>query len=389
MRLGLIINPLAGIGGPVGLKGSDGVEIQRLALKLGAEPQSPQRAKRALETLLPLKGKLQLFTPPGVMGQEVACKAGFEPVPIGSLPHGPTTAEDTIRLAQELFEVGIDLLLFAGGDGTARDMCTAVGTRLPVLGIPAGVKIYSAVFATHPRTAGEVAATFLNRLSGSGSTGEAVSLREAEVVDLDEDSYRAGTVSVKLWGYLLIPFMAHRIQNRKAPSPLTEAASLEAIAAAVIESMPPGWLYVLGPGTTTQAIARRLGFSKTLVGVDVYRRDEVVDLDVGERRLWELTQNYPTKIVVSPLGGQGFLFGRGNQPIGARVIQKVGRENILVVSTVEKLNALRGEPLLVDTGDPATDSLLKGYLPVITGYRERIIYPVKPTSELYNTYEKE
>lgn len=376
MRLGLLINPIAGIGGPVGLKGSDGAEIQRLALELGAEPQAPRRALRTLNTLLPLRDKFELLTPPGPMGEDVALQAGFRPAVIGTLPPGSTSAADTLRLARELFKANVDLLLFAGGDGTARDIFNAVGTRLPALGIPAGVKIYSAVFATHPHTAGEIATTFLQNPGNGKTPGSELHLREAEVVDLDEESYRAGVVTVKLYGYLLIPFMAHRVQNRKAPTPASESVRLEAIAHEVITTMQPGWLYILGPGTTTRAIANRLGFPKTLVGVDVYHLDEIVALDVSERQLLELVNNYRAKIVVSPLGGQGFLFGRGNQPIGAQVIQKTGRENVLVVSVAEKLNALRGAPLLVDTGDPTTDAFLQGYLPVITGFREKVMYPV-------------
>jgi predicted polyphosphate/ATP-dependent NAD kinase len=151
---------------------------------------------------------------------------------------------------------------------------------------------------------------------------------------------------------------------------------MQAIAARVIESMQPGWLYVLGPGTTTRLIADQLGFPKTLVGVDVYTSDSVVALDVSESRILELLQKQPARIVVTPIGGQGFIFGRGNQQISPRVIQKVGKENILVVCLSEKLNALKGEPLLVDTGDPEVDELLSGYLPVIVGYREKVVYRV-------------
>jgi predicted polyphosphate/ATP-dependent NAD kinase len=262
----------------------------------------------------------------------------------------------------------VDLLLFAGGDGTARNICAAVGESLPVLGIPAGVKIHSAVFATAPRHAGEIAATHLR--------GEPFNLRQSEVVDLDEDAYRMGLVTIRLYGYLNVPYRPHRLQNRKVPSPAVESARLEAIAAYAIESMLEGWLYVLGPGTTLRAITDRLGFPKTLVGVDVCTRDEVVAQDVSEASLLELLENRPARVIVTPIGGQGFIFGRGNQPISPRVLQKVGRENILVVSLAEKLNALQGRPLLVDTGDPDVDKWLAGYLPVVVGYREKVVYRV-------------
>jgi predicted polyphosphate/ATP-dependent NAD kinase len=196
------------------------------------------------------------------------------------------------------------------------------------------------------------------------------------VVDLEEDIYRTGIATVRLFGYLNVPYRQHRLQNRKVPSPAVESARLEAIAAYAIESMLEGWLYVLGPGTTLRAITDRLGFPKTLVGVDVCTRDEVVARDVSEASLLELLENRPARVIVTPIGGQGFIFGRGNQPISPRVLQKVGRENILVVSLAEKLNALQGRPLLVDTGDPDVDKWLAGYLPVVVGYREKVVYRV-------------
>ena len=370
-RLGLIINPIAGIGGRVGLKGSDGVEIQRKALALGAQPQSHLRAAQALEALLPLRDTFELVTPPGAMGDTVARQCGFipHPLPFSSWEEGnSTSAEDTIRAGRWMADHPIDLLLFAGGDGTARDIFAAVGTQVPVLGIPAGVKIHSAVFATHPRAAGEIAAAYVR--------GERLELREAEVVDLDEETYRAGTVITRLYGYLQVPHVAHRLQNKKAPTPASESVRAESIAAAVIESMQPGWIYILGPGTTTRVIADRLGFPKTLVGVDVYSREGVIALDVSEARLLELIESQPAKIIVTPIGGQGFIFGRGNQQIAPRVIQKVGRENILVVSLSEKLNALKGEPFLVDTGDSSVDEMLAGYMQVIVGYWEKVIYRI-------------
>jgi len=373
--LGLIINPVAGIGGKVGLKGSDGFEIQQKALALGAQPESHLRAALALEALLPLRDTFELVTPPGKMGKNVARQCGFDPHPLplslrerGWGEGSRTSAEDTIRAGQEMLQLPVDLLLFAGGDGTARDVFTAVGTQLPVLGIPAGVKIHSAVFATHPRTAGEIAAVYLR--------GEPLQVREAEVVDLDEETYRAGTVITRLYGYLQVPHVAHRLQNKKAPAPAAESVRAQSIAAAVTEFMQPGWLYILGPGTTTRAIADRLGFPKTLIGVDVYTREGVVALDVSESRLLELVERQPAKIIVTPIGGQGFIFGRGNQQIGPRVIQMVGRENILVVSLSEKLNALKGEPFLVDTGDSSVDEMLAGYMPVIVGYREKVVYRI-------------
>jgi predicted polyphosphate/ATP-dependent NAD kinase len=368
MRLGLIVNPIAGIGGRVGLKGSDGENIQQMAFALGAEPQSNLRAASALEVLMPLQDTLELFTPPGLMGENVARQYGFTPQVIGPLSKGLTSAEDTRRAAQAMLNISIKLLLFAGGDGTARDIYIAVNTKLPVLGIPAGVKIHSTVFATNPRNAGDIAAAYLR--------GERTGLRESEVVDLDEAAYRTGLFTTRLYGYLNVPYLPHLLQNRKVPTPASESLRVQAIVADVIENMQAGWFYVLGPGTTTRAITERLGFPKTLVGVDVYTKERVIALDVSESRLLALLENHPAKIIVTPIGGQGFIFGRGNQQISPKVIRMVGRENIIIVSLSDKLNALQGEPLLVDTGEPDVDEILVGYLPIVVGYREKAVYRV-------------
>ena len=371
MRLGLIVNPVAGLGGRVGLKGSDGVDIQQVALARGAEPLAQLRTQQALAALLPLRDRLELLTAPYEMGADVAQQSGFAPKIVGTAMQASmknTTAEDTIHAAREMLAAGVDLILFAGGDGTARDILAAVGVQVPVLGIPAGVKIHSAVFATHPRVAGQLAADFLS--------GERIYMREAEVVDLDEAAYRVGLVSTRLYGYLKVPYRPHLLQNRKAPTPASESARAQAIAASVIENMLAGWLYIIGPGTTTRAIAERLGFPKTLVGVDVYDLDGLVALDADEASLLKLLEKQPAQIIVTPIGGQGFIFGRGNQQISPKVLKKVGRENIIVVSLSEKINALMGEPLLVDTGESDLDASLCGYFPVITGYHEKVIYRV-------------
>jgi len=366
-RLGLIVNPAAGLGGRVGLKGSDGPEVQRAALALGAEPQAGLRAAQALTALLAMRSEFELVTPPGEMGELVARQAGYSSVVVGNIPDGATSAQDTIRFAQAALKLPVDLLLFAGGDGTARDIYQAVGESLPALGIPAGVKIHSGVFAILPRAAGELAGSYLQ--------GKA-SLQEAEVVDLDEEAYRQGQIAARLYGSLRIPYRRGLVQNQKAPTPASEAVQAEAIAAEVIEKMQPDVLYILGPGSTTRAIATRLGLPKTLVGVDVTLDQKLVAADVNENQLLDLLSERPGKIVATPIGGQGFLFGRGNQQISRRVIQRVGRENIMIVCLQNKLNGLRGQPLLVDTGDEETDRLLSGYMAVITGYHERAIYRI-------------
>jgi predicted polyphosphate/ATP-dependent NAD kinase len=264
--------------------------------------------------------------------------------------------------------VGVDLLLFAGGDGTARDIYKAIGDAIPALGIPAGVKIHSAVFGTNPRSAGELAAHYLRgRVSG---------LREAEVMDIDEAAVRCGRVSAQLYGYLRIPYRQNLVQGLKSGSAPGERTAMAAIAAAIVDHMQENCLYILGPGTTTRAIATELGLSKTLLGVDVVQNGELVAVDANENQLLDLIKDQSAKIVVTPIGGQGFIFGRGNQQLSPRVIAHTGQENIIVISSTAKIYALGGRPLLVDTGDRELDEALSGYIHVVTGYDEEMVYRV-------------
>ena len=366
-RLGLIVNPVAGLGGRVGLKGSNGAEIQKKALVLGAVPQSVNRAIQALERIRPADD-LEVITYPGEMGEDAARARGFEPTVIGSIKPGETTAEDTRNGAWDMQRLNVNLLLFAGGDGTARDIYDAIGDELPVLGIPAGVKIHSAVYATNPISAGDLAISYLQ--------GKVSSLREAEVMDIDEAAFRRGVVSARLYGYLKVPFQRRLLQSLKTPSSPGEQGAMAAIAADVVSKMEDGWLYIIGPGTTTRAITSRLGLDKTLIGVDVIAEGKLVATDVNESQLLELLEERKAKIVVTPIGGQGYIFGRGNQQISPQVIKEVGKENIIVVSTTRKIHSLGGRPLLVDTGDREVDEMLRGYIRVVTGYNEQIVYKV-------------
>ncbi len=364
-KLGLVVNPIAGIGGRVGLKGSDGAEIQKEALELGAVPQSLDRAVQALERVTSLKDDLEIITYPSEMGEDAAKECGFDPVVVGSIRKGETTAEDTKNAAKEMSRLGVDLLLFAGGDGTARDIYDAIGEEMLVLGIPTGVKIHSAVFAISPRSAGDLAVLYLR-----GGCG----LREAEVMDIDEEALRRGIVSAKLYGYLRIPFRRRLVQGVKTPSSGGEKEAMEAIACEIVDRMKDDCLYIIGPGTTTRAITSKLGLNKTLIGVDVIFRGKLVGTDVNEAQLLKFLEKRKAKIIITPIGGQGYIFGRGNQQISPEVVKKVGRNNIMVVATPEKINSLRGRPFLVDTGDRAVDGMLSGYIRVITGYNEEIVY---------------
>ena len=335
---------------------------------MGAVPESLNRAVQALERIQSIKDDLEVITYPGEMGEDAARACGVEPIVIGSIQPGETTPEDTMNAAREMLRLNVNLLLFAGGDGTARDIYNAIGDGLPVLGIPAGVKIHSAVYATNPISAGDLAASYL--------LGKVSSLREAEVMDIDEDAFRRGVVSAKLYGYLRVPFERRLLQGLKTPSSPGEQAARAAIAADVVNNMEDGWLYIIGPGTTTRAITSRLGLVKTLIGVDVVAEGRLVAADVNESQLLRLVEGRKAKIVVTPIGGQGYIFGRGNQQISPKVIKKVGKGNIIVVSTTGKIHSLGGQPLWVDTGDRLVDRMLSGYIRVVTGYNEQIVYRV-------------
>lgn len=370
VRIGLVVNPIAGIGGRVALKGSDGAETLARALRLGAVPSSGARAVRALERLRAEapEGSFELLVAPGPMGEEPARAAGLDGRVVGELASSTTTAEDTRAIALAM-RGAVDLLLFAGGDGTAADVLAAVGDHVPAIGIPAGVKTHSAAFAVTPEAAGYLAAML----------ARGVSLREtqAEVLDLDEDAYRRGEIAPRLVGYLRVPQERRLVQPRKAPTPAGEAVALASIAADVVEHMEPGRAYVLGPGTTVRAVAERLGVPKTLVGVDVVRDRTLVAADVAERDLLGLLAEGPVSVVVTPIGGSGFILGRGNQQIGPEVVRRVGREHVIVLATPWKLASLEGAPLRVDSGDPEVDRLLAGHLRVITGYGDRAICRVE------------
>jgi predicted polyphosphate/ATP-dependent NAD kinase len=367
-KLGLIVNPIAGMGGRVGLKGTDGLDILKKARKLGAIPQSQQRTQEALGMIKSLKGKIEIITCAEEMGEESAIQCGFEPEVMNIGRTSVTTASDTHKASLLMKDSGVDLLLFAGGDGTARDICSAIGDSLVVLGIPSGVKIHSGVFACNPLIAGELAALYLQ--------GRTRRTREVEVMDIDEDDYRNGILSARLYGYLKIPFKKSYVQSLKAGSQPDENYSQEAIAFEVAESMSDEVYYIIGPGTTTRAVMEKLDLENTLLGVDLVHKKKLVGQDLNETGLLEKIKGKKAKLVITPIGGQGYLLGRGNQQISPEVINSVGKENFIILATAQKMNSLHGQPLLVDTGNREIDQHLSDYYKVITGHRESIVYKV-------------
>jgi predicted polyphosphate/ATP-dependent NAD kinase len=338
------------------------------AIQLGAVPRAEKRTEAALGALAQLGRDLEVITYGGAMGESAVVSRGMKLIIVGSASSSKSTPNDTRDAARALAADSVDLLLFTGGDGTARDIYDAVGTAITTLGVPAGVKIQSAVFATNPAVAGQVAAAYLK--------GGLRRTKQAEVMDIDEEEYRRGVLSARLHGYLQIPDASHRLQNRKAATAPSERLTQQAIAQELVERMTDDRFYIVGPGTTCACLMEMLGLGNSLLGVDIIRGRQLVGKDLSEQQILKSIGDEECCLILTPIGGQGFLLGRGNQQISPDVIRKVLKENIIVVATSEKLSALRGRPLLVDTGDADCDSYLPGYYRVITGYREATVYRV-------------
>jgi len=372
MRLGFIVNPIAGMGGKVGLKGTD--NVLKEAIARGAEPIAPARATEFLQKLKESmeNKKIEVTTCPGIMGEEEAREAKFPaqilPMKIGK----KTSAEDTENAVKLLTAAKVDLIVFVGGDGTAKDIFDAMqgSDAVPVLGVPSGVKMYSGIFAINPSDAADIVLML---------SEEQAEITEFEVMDADERAIRSDTFAVKLYGFLKGPFVPARIQGSKQISPETtdEKENQTAIARFIIEELQPGATLILGPGTTVKRIAELLGVKKTVLGVDIYTKGKVI-LDVSEKKILEEVKDWRnTWIVLSPIGRQGILLGRGNQQISPEIIKRVGKERIIVAATRSKLQSIEGNVLRVDTGDAEVDKMLGGYVKVVTDYKEWRLMPVQ------------
>jgi predicted polyphosphate/ATP-dependent NAD kinase len=358
------------MGGKVGLKGTDGPERLQEARRRGAVPVASAYARRALLRMANTLAEVEILAGAAELGEIVVHGLGLQPTLIGPGAQALTTAHDTRIAATDILERGADLILFAGGDGTARDIVDVIGSKIPILGVPAGVKMHSAVFATNPENAGDVAARFLS------AGNPALSLRDAEIVDVEEQS-QGLRVSTRLYGYARVPYERRRVQHAKAAARHDDDAALDATCREIAHGMRPGTLYLLGPGTTTQAIMRHAGVDGTLLGIDALCDGRLVGYDLDERAILALLASYQAAwVIISVIGGQGCLFGRGNQQISAEVIKRVGRDRILVVSGLDKLLALDSQGLFVDTGDAAADAMLSGYVRVQVSPGQSVICKV-------------
>ncbi len=374
-KLGLIVNPYAGLGGSVGLKGSDGDEIRAEAIARGAEPRALQRMERALQIITASREQLEIFCFAGDMGETSSRTSGFITHVIGSAQQQPSSAQDTGAAANALMRKGVDLILFAGGDGTARLIADEVGTSQPVLGVPCGVKMHSGVYANAPEAAGEILKQLL--------AGKLVNIVERDVKDIDEDAFRNGQVRARFYGTLLVPEDSQFLQQVKnAGTERDELAQLD-VALGMIEQLQPDTLYLVGPGSTTHLFLQELGIEGSLLGVDLLLNNELIATDLGAAQITAQLDKFtgPVKIIITAIGGQGHILGRGNQQFTPAVLRRIGKDNIHIIAARGKILALNGRPLLVDTNDPELDAAFGGYRPVITGYRETIMYPVGYAAE--------
>lgn len=370
LTFGLIINPFAGIGGAVGLKGSDGADVVAEAFARGAEKKSILRAKHALEVLTSYADQCHFYTCQGDMGEYLLTELGFNFTLLDFTPTSPSTVADTKKAAELMTLNSPDVLVFAGGDGTARDICDIVGEGIPVLGIPAGVKIHSGVYGITPRASGEVLVQLL--------TGGLVDIRDAEVRDLDEEAFRNNIVRAKHYGDMRVPQVGHFVQAVKQGGVESEELVLSDIAAYITREMENDVLYLIGSGKTTQAVMDDLSLDSTLLGVDAVLNREVIGSDMTEADIWQLIQKHDHVVpVVSIMGGQGHVFGRGNQQFSPRVLRQLGKPAFVLISMKSKIIGLEGRPLIIDSGDPLLDKEWAGTIEVVTGYDDRIVYSIR------------
>lgn len=395
-KLGLIINPIAGIGGSVALKGSDDMTMH--ALTLGAEPKANIRTQTALKVLLPYQDEMTVYTVNNQMGEQAAKDLGFKAKLIYQTNNDNTQASDTEQAVSALIAEQVDIILFAGGDGTARNIVKMVmhntdkneQAQIPVLGIPAGCKIHSGVYAITPTAAGRVVELML--------TKQLVTLTQGDVMDIDESLFRQGIVKAKRFGEMQIPSELRYVQAVKSGGKESDELVLHDISEDVIEYMTDndGDLFIIGSGSTTEFLMNELGLDNTLLGVDLVKNEVLIANDVTEEQLWQnltlinedqknkqQTKQNPQKVslVITLIGGQGHIFGRGNQQLSPRIIrfiieQSGGKENIIIIATKTKLTALNNRPLISDTGDNDLDQLLSGFMPITTGYKDQVLYPV-------------
>ena len=367
-KVGLIINPIAGLGGKAGFKGSDCIMHQIQALENGYEKCSARRVEECLRQITGFENEVLFLAPAGEMGVSTLENSGF-PYREVYVPNEGTSSSDTAACLRIFLESDVDLILFCGGDGTARDVYNTIGLAKPVLGIPAGVKMYSACFAVNPLAAGQLLKDFL--------LGKTLKQELREVMDIDESILGQPGISPRLYGYLSMLNEKQRLQGPKEASTASPAET-EILADFWVSQADPDILYLIGPGSTTFQIKLRLCGNGTLIGVDAIKNGRLLIKDADEHAILKLLAIHPqAEIIVTCIGGAGFVFGRGNQQFSPEVIRRVTKENIRLAVTKSKLAGLKSRPMLVDTGDSQTDDYLSGYYNISFHENESTFYRVE------------
>jgi predicted polyphosphate/ATP-dependent NAD kinase len=358
VKIGFLINPIAGMGGRIGLGGTDGKSRDELK-KLGAAEIAQQRAISALRVLReqPCGRDLVFLTSRGAMGGDAFAYLKMKCEIIHEAPV-ESGAKDTAEACSRFLADGAELIVFVGGDGTARDVAGIVGKRVPILGIPSGVKMHSSVFVNAPEDVGRAVQGFFDRHRTV----------EGEVMDVDEESFRAGRVSARLFSIVLVPDSSDSLQPRKSPTDQsTEADEIEEIAEYFAQNIDPETLYLLGTGSTVGAISRKLGIERSDLAVNAIVGGRQVGQNLSEKDILALVDKHrKAKIVVTPIGGQGFVFGRGNQQLSAEILVRFKNDDIVIIAGPTKLNKIRS--LRADTDDAGVNERLRGYWKVLTGY---------------------
>ncbi|NVJ66270.1 MAG: ATP-NAD kinase family protein [Gammaproteobacteria bacterium] len=373
LRFGLIINPYAGIGGKVGLKGSDGDAIRKEAFARGATQQAMNRTRMALQVLDSSQVEIEWFTVSGDMGESLLVELGHQ-YQVCYQAERPSTEQDTLEAIKTFNQLNLDLVVFAGGDGTARNVCQAVKDSQLVLGIPAGVKIHSGVYAITPHAAGIVMQQLLNN--------ELVSVVEASVMDIDESAFRQGQVRAKKYGEMLVPAEHQYIQATKVSSSQlnkeNEALVQADIAEYIVEQMDDEIHYLIGSGTSCAAVMEALDLPNSLLGFDWIFQENLQGSDLTEQDILQLIEQQPNKVklILTVIGGQGHLIGRGNQQISAKVLAQLSKDDLIVIATKSKINSLAAKPLVIDSDKMAINHKFHGLIRVITGYEDEIFYQV-------------
>ena len=373
IKVGLIVNPVAGLGGKVGLKGSDGMALQALARQRGGIPRAYSRAREFLEVLAKPNINITWFSYRG-LGAELLAEFNFDLTILGEC-QDPSTRQDTLAAASQCYEQAVDLLVFVGGDGTAVDVLASEPKQVLCLGVPAGVKVHSAVFAVSPTAAGAVVAALAN--------GELLTAEEREVVDyaeLDETVATEQGIFTKQFGHLFVPEKAGYLQHTKEGGRESEPLVVEEICADIVERAASWEAVILGPGGTLFELKRSLGQKKpTLRGFDVLVDDKWLE-DVSYATLEQFAGR--AHMVLSFTRNQGFLLGRGNLELTPNFLQMFSTERLVIVATRSKILSLEGRPILLDSSDRAVDARYAGVVEVTAGYEDRLIYRLQDASAL-------